>query len=1284
MNSTWIGIVSTLGLIVMPGMVCGADDVPEPFPTRGLLPKAEIGALRLLEAHPEYDGRGVVVAIFDTGVDPGADGLTTTTEGKPKVIDMIDGTGSGDVVTTTIRKAEAHALEGLSGRKLKIDPDWNNPSGDYHLGIKRGYDLFPAGLVRRLKRERKKRFDIAQQQAELKLRSEIVAWEAAHPKPTQDEKKEREELKARLEQLQSAGKQAEDPGPLYDCIVFHDGNVWRAVVDTDEDGDLAEEQRLTDFRLERQFASFPSAVSLNFAVNVYEKGRLLSIVTDCGAHGTHVAGIVAGHFPDEPELNGIAPGAQIVSVKIGDTRLGSMETGAGMVRGLSAVVRNRCDLINMSYGEPTSAPDRGRLIDLFSEVVNEHGVIFVSSAGNAGPALSTVGAPGGTSSAAIGVGAYLSPEMAAVEYALRKRSPELPYTWTSRGPTADGDLGINIFAPGGAIAPVPNWTLNRSQQMNGTSMASPNACGGIAVVLSGLKAEGIAYSPHSVRRAIQNTARPVERVDSFTQGPGLLQVDRAFEHLGAHQDADGERLRFDARLLRQDKARGILLREPHSAKRPYQTRVTVRPMFRESAANAEKIGFQMRVTLRSTADWVEVGSYLVLSESGETFEVRVDPTDLEPGAHYAEVHGYDARSPERGPIFRLPVTVIRPIEPGNGEPAQHETGHPRHAEPLVFEPGKVERRFFAVPQGATWADISLKLRSDDGQKRLFVLHAIQLGEGHSFEAAQTQHYLLMSPERNVIRSIRVTGGRTLELCLAQYWSSLGASELEYEIAFHGLAPDRNVIQVAAGEPGAEIEVAAFGSAEKLDVSARLTKRRTALLPDEADLRPLTPGRDKLPDEQTSYRLLLTYRFEQAETGKVTPRFPEIDGLLYDSPFGTQMWMIFDGGKRRVAADDYDPQAVELKKGPHVLKLLLRHTDSARLEKLKKTLLYLERPLKKSLTLSVFPSRAEAENGASKLASRVMVAGETSRIFVASPSATNVPSKAVAGEQLLGQITFGSSDDSRDGAGHRPGSYPITWTVPPGVGADSKKKTEDAAAAEEASTAETRSEGLRDFRVAQLKKLSSEKQADEFESLAVELLEQYPNHRPILLARLHRLDTLEHRKERLPEVVAAADAVLNQIDTAILIEHFGSRVDADDAAAVKQRKQMEELRTTLADTLYRKGRALGYMELPDVIAKHPIADPELHDRQFEENFSALAKWVDTTEKKYALLTIRRDRRKGRYGRALKLLNKHISASSPNYWYIKKRRDIYEQLGWTHLFDYERRWLPIRFPAERESF
>jgi hypothetical protein len=60
-------------------------------------------------------------------------------------------------------------------------------------------------------------------------------------------------------------------------------------------------------------------------------------------------------------------------------------------------------------------------------------------------------------------------------------------------------------------------------------MASPNCCGSIALILSGLVANGVEYYPYGIQRALENTALKVD--DELGSGSGLIQIDKAYDYL---------------------------------------------------------------------------------------------------------------------------------------------------------------------------------------------------------------------------------------------------------------------------------------------------------------------------------------------------------------------------------------------------------------------------------------------------------------------------------------------------------------------------------------------------------------------------------------------------------------------------------------------------------------------------------------------------------------------------------------------------------------------------------
>lgn len=106
----------------------------------------------------------------------------------------------------------------------------------------------------------------------------------------------------------------------------------------------------------------------------------------------------------------------------------------------------------------------------------------------------------------------------------------------------------------------------------------------LAVLISGLLAKNVPYSPYSIKRAVENTALYIPTLDPFAQGSGLLQVERAFENLVSYYDAAERDIRFVVNCGINN-SKGIHMRTG-VIDRPKDYAITVEPVF----INSENIG----------------------------------------------------------------------------------------------------------------------------------------------------------------------------------------------------------------------------------------------------------------------------------------------------------------------------------------------------------------------------------------------------------------------------------------------------------------------------------------------------------------------------------------------------------------------------------------------------------------------------------------------------------------------------------------------------------------------
>src|SRR3989442_144745 len=83
----------------------------------GLMPLHSAGVDDFRAKHPTYDGRGVLIGILDTGVDPGVNGLIVTSTGAPKLLDVRDFSGEGVVRLTPVTPTGDGTVS-IAGRAL--------------------------------------------------------------------------------------------------------------------------------------------------------------------------------------------------------------------------------------------------------------------------------------------------------------------------------------------------------------------------------------------------------------------------------------------------------------------------------------------------------------------------------------------------------------------------------------------------------------------------------------------------------------------------------------------------------------------------------------------------------------------------------------------------------------------------------------------------------------------------------------------------------------------------------------------------------------------------------------------------------------------------------------------------------------------------------------------------------------------------------------------------------------------------------------------------------------
>ncbi len=637
-----------------------------------LLDRRAIGADAWSTKHPRADGRGVVVAVLDTGVDPTVPGLRTLPSGAgagPKVIETRDFSGEGEVKLTKVRLSAATAE---AGARLEHD-------GRRVVGLERLAD---------------------------KPRDGVTYWLGFF--------EESDLRKSAAADIDANGK--EDGRFAVVAFVRASDGEPVVVIDGDGDGDLAGEsirrsyadQPETFVLGKKATSAAPTGAPVALTVTLDWEAHRVELHFDDGGHGTHCAGIAAGFgLEGKAGFDGIAPGARVMSLKIGDNRLAGGATRQGSmvaaIRYASEWARTRQIpvVINLSYGigterEGRSAIDRA----LDKELASNRWLLAAVSAGNEGPGISSAGTPAGAEFAVV-AGALLPRAVAETLFGGKLTRPMM-FAFSSRG----GELAKpDVVAPGAAWSSVP--VVDGSPVKAGTSMASPEVAGALAALVSAALEARLPWSPGMVKRAVVTAAEPIAGYDRVDQGAGVVRLEAAWEALRKASGADRRIAGWRAETsvaTRPGETASVSYWRVGAAfpSRAEPLAFDVRAVFYGDVPEAELKTVVQTFTLESDVGWLAADrSRLVLKGDGAE-SVRVvmsldrlrEKPGLYSGAIVARANGLVA--------FELPVVVIVPHRPLSGEASEDGAGgQPTRDFAGKLGPGEVSRIFIEVPPAAT-------------------------------------------------------------------------------------------------------------------------------------------------------------------------------------------------------------------------------------------------------------------------------------------------------------------------------------------------------------------------------------------------------------------------------------------------------------------------------------------------------------------------------------------------------------------------------------------------------